>query len=184
MIRTLAIVFRIARIHNFLQFWNLHQKYLEELGRFSVYWAISSDALDMSKSIRRVPKFTAKWVSFLRFSEPSIRGVLNGIQGISTTTGMFLIYLLGSFFSWRQVSYVCAAVPIANILVAIFVSAKFFQEIPSFSMFTVKTSFSLPRCRKLRFGCFQKTVPTKPKEHCRCCVDGCQPKVFPLNSIN
>ncbi|XP_055307332.1 facilitated trehalose transporter Tret1-2 homolog [Sitodiplosis mosellana] len=32
-----------------------------------------------------------------------------------------MIYLLGSFISWRQVAYACALIPILNILVALFV---------------------------------------------------------------
>ncbi|XP_055301619.1 facilitated trehalose transporter Tret1-like isoform X2 [Sitodiplosis mosellana] len=54
-------------------------------------------------------------------SEASFRGILNAVCGISVTGGMFLIFLLGSFLSWRQVAYICAAVPILNILVAMFI---------------------------------------------------------------
>lgn len=54
-------------------------------------------------------------------SEPSVRGVLMGVSGISTTTGMFLIWMLGSFFSWRQVAFTCAAIPILSNLFALLV---------------------------------------------------------------
>lgn len=33
-----------------------------------------------------------------------------------------MVYLLGSFMSWRQVAYACAIIPMLNILVALFVS--------------------------------------------------------------
>ncbi|XP_055301620.1 facilitated trehalose transporter Tret1-like [Sitodiplosis mosellana] len=53
--------------------------------------------------------------------ESSVRGVLSAFGGICATGGMFMIFLLGSLLSWRQVCYICAAVPIANILVALLV---------------------------------------------------------------
>ncbi|XP_031639278.1 facilitated trehalose transporter Tret1-like [Contarinia nasturtii] len=54
-------------------------------------------------------------------SEPSVRGVLNAFSGIAATAGILMIFLLGSFLSWRQVSYACAIIPIFNVLVAIFI---------------------------------------------------------------
>ncbi|XP_055306844.1 facilitated trehalose transporter Tret1-like, partial [Sitodiplosis mosellana] len=47
--------------------------------------------------------------------------VLNAFSGIAAAAGIFMIFLLGSFLSWRQVSHACAVVPILNVLVAIFV---------------------------------------------------------------
>lgn len=44
-----------------------------------------------------------------------------GIAGINTTTGMFVIWMLGSFFSWRVVAFTCATIPILSILMALFV---------------------------------------------------------------
>lgn len=41
--------------------------------------------------------------------------------GISTTTGMFMIFLLGSLLPWRQVAFICTIIPICNIVVAYFV---------------------------------------------------------------
>lgn len=55
-------------------------------------------------------------------SEPSLRGILSAFSGISSTAGIFMVYLLGSFMSWRQVAYACAIIPMLNILVALFVS--------------------------------------------------------------
>lgn len=55
-------------------------------------------------------------------SQPSTRGVLNAFSGIAAASGIFMIFLLGSFLSWRQVSYACAIIPIFNVFVAIFVS--------------------------------------------------------------
>lgn len=54
-------------------------------------------------------------------SEPSVRGVLMGLSGCTTTTGIFLVWMLGSFFSWRVVAFTSAAIPILSILMAFFV---------------------------------------------------------------
>lgn len=45
-------------------------------------------------------------------SETSIRGVLLASAATFAAIGYFLIFLLGSFFSWRTVALICAIVPI------------------------------------------------------------------------
>lgn len=42
--------------------------------------------------------------------------------GISSTTGIFMVFLLGSLYSWRQVAFICAIIPIATLISVFFVS--------------------------------------------------------------
>lgn len=63
-------------------------------------------------------------IDHVRHSEPSIRGVLLAGAGIATTTGIFLVYFLGAFFTWRQVALICAVFPVINIFVAMFVRSS------------------------------------------------------------
>lgn len=72
---------------------------------------------------------------FFSASEPSIRGVLNACSGIAATAGIFMIFLLGSFLSWRQVSYACAIIPILNVIVGIFVRRYEWFEFLDFFFF-------------------------------------------------
>lgn len=53
--------------------------------------------------------------------EPSVRGVLSAGAGISGTAGIFMVFLLGSVIPWRHVAFICAAIPISNMLIAFFV---------------------------------------------------------------
>lgn len=55
-------------------------------------------------------------------SEPSIRGVLLSLTPIAGSAGNFLVQLLGSFLSWRQVSLITAALPIIIVIAICFVS--------------------------------------------------------------
>lgn len=57
-------------------------------------------------------------------SEPSIRGVLMACTGISSTTGIFIVYLLGTLLSWRQTALICAVIPITTLTAIFFVKFK------------------------------------------------------------
>lgn len=57
-----------------------------------------------------------------RRSEPSVRGILTACAGISATTGIFLVFLLGSLLAWRDVALICAFVPAVTMIAVCFVS--------------------------------------------------------------
>lgn len=80
-----------------------------------IYWR------DLVREQLLLPQTIAILYIFLLDSEPSIRGVLLAGCGIATTTGIFLVYLLGSLYTWRQVAMICAIFPALNILIALFV---------------------------------------------------------------
>lgn len=77
-------------------------------------------------------------LNFLNYcrSEPSLRGVLWAVAGFAANIGMFMIFLFGSFYSWRQVAYVCSIVPVINVLVAIFVSIDIEIELYCYRSFS------------------------------------------------
>lgn len=54
-------------------------------------------------------------------SEPSIRGFLSACAGISSSVGIFMVFLLGSLFSWRQVALICAIIPVTTMIAVFFV---------------------------------------------------------------
>lgn len=54
-------------------------------------------------------------------SEPSIRGTLLSLSTIAKNSGIFVVYLLGSFLSWRQVALACSIVPIIIIIAICFI---------------------------------------------------------------
>lgn len=56
-------------------------------------------------------------------SEPSIRGILMAFSGISATTGIFAVFLLGSLLSWRTVALFCALIPLMTLIAVFFVSS-------------------------------------------------------------
>lgn len=49
-------------------------------------------------------------------SQPSIRGTLLSLGPIARNSGQFVVYLLGSFLSWREVSLACATLPIIIVM--------------------------------------------------------------------
>ncbi|XP_072933464.1 facilitated trehalose transporter Tret1-like [Epargyreus clarus] len=54
-------------------------------------------------------------------SEPSIRGILTTLTNSFTSTGMFLAYLLGTVLPWRQAALVSLTVPVATMVLVLFV---------------------------------------------------------------
>lgn len=42
--------------------------------------------------------------------------------GISATSGIFMVYLLGAIMSWRRVALICAFIPVATMIAILFVS--------------------------------------------------------------
>lgn len=79
------------------------------------------------------------------FSEPSIRGILMACAGISSSTGIFMVFFLGSIFSWRQVALICAIVPIMTLIAVFFV-----PETPIFLISKRRTEDALNSLRWLR----------------------------------
>lgn len=49
------------------------------------------------------------------------------IGPLASSIGLFILYLLGSILSWRQVSLVCAAFPIIILVSVFFVCSNFFE---------------------------------------------------------
>lgn len=58
-------------------------------------------------------------------SEPTIRGTMLAIGSMSTTSGNFFIFLLGSFIPWRNVALFCAVTPIMTVLFAYLVCIEY-----------------------------------------------------------
>ncbi|KAI8437664.1 hypothetical protein MSG28_011914 [Choristoneura fumiferana] len=54
-------------------------------------------------------------------SDSSVRGVLTTLTNSFTSAGMFLAYLLGTVLPWRQAALVSLSVPLATMLVVLFV---------------------------------------------------------------
>ncbi|CAK1545675.1 unnamed protein product [Leptosia nina] len=54
-------------------------------------------------------------------SDASVRGILTTLTNCFTSTGMFIAYLLGTVLSWRQAALVSLTVPIATMLLVMFV---------------------------------------------------------------
>lgn len=82
-------------------------------------------------------KFDSRWefieeVFIILFSEPSIRGMLMACSGISSASGIFMVFFLGSFLSWRQVAFICAVIPISSIIAVFFVRKLNLSQIFAF----------------------------------------------------
>ncbi|XP_038207163.1 facilitated trehalose transporter Tret1-like [Zerene cesonia] len=54
-------------------------------------------------------------------SDPSVRGILTTLTNCFTSTGMFIAYLLGTVLTWRQAALVSLTVPVATMLLVLFV---------------------------------------------------------------
>lgn len=73
-------------------------------------------------------------------SEPSVRGTLLSLSTVARNAGIFVVYLLGSFLSWRQVSLACSSVPILILIAICFVNKikkllNLFKAAPPMSKF-------------------------------------------------
>lgn len=51
-----------------------------------------------------------------------VRDVLLSFMPIVRYLGQFIVYMMGSFLPWRQCSFICAALPIATVMIMYFVS--------------------------------------------------------------
>lgn len=58
-------------------------------------------------------------------SETSIRGPLLASTGIFGSIGLFTLFFLGAFLSWRKVALICVMVPISVLIAMLFVSFTF-----------------------------------------------------------
>lgn len=67
--------------------------------------------------LKEAPSF----IYISEISEPSMRGLMMTIAGISYSLGTFIVLALGSIFSWRQVSLLCALTPICCLTAILFV---------------------------------------------------------------
>lgn len=55
-------------------------------------------------------------------SQPSIRGILTSCAGIAVMLGIFIVFLLGSIMTWRNVALICLSVPLVTVVAICFVS--------------------------------------------------------------
>lgn len=58
------------------------------------------------------------------FSESYVRDIMTTLTGITTTFGIFIIYILGNLADWRTVALYCATVPIISFIALMFVRLK------------------------------------------------------------
>lgn len=49
-------------------------------------------------------------------AEPSVRGILTAIAGVSYAVGAAILYAIGNVFNWRQTALIVCSIPIATIL--------------------------------------------------------------------
>lgn len=66
-------------------------------------------------------KYLLRFYGYFSWSEPHIRGTLMGFLGISTTFGLFTVYLFGAFIAWRQVAVIATLFPVCALIGIIFI---------------------------------------------------------------
>lgn len=81
--------------------------------------------LGFSFGLKEAPSVT--YIS--EICQPSIRGTVITIGGISTSVGIFIAMAFGAVLSWRQVAFVCAIFPLACLIAVTFVSKTHIGEI-------------------------------------------------------
>lgn len=84
--------------------------------------------------------------------------------GISATSGIFLIFLLGTLLPWRSVAMICAAIPTFTVIAVYFVSIISMlkrQCIVTVSYFQWN-GCSMYRFQRHQFGCCPKIATMKP----------------------
>lgn len=89
--------------------------------------------------------------------ETSIRGMLLASAGLFGSFGLFALFVLGAFLSWRKVALMCVFVPICILFTTLFVSL---HNNANFHIEMLNSCFC--RCRKRRFGCYQRKRTPKP----------------------
>lgn len=112
-------------------------------------------------------------------SEPAIRGVLMACAGISSSAGIFMVFLLGTFLSWRQVALTCICIPASTLFAIFFVPGNFQSNVSSNSQFW-ESLFSF---KKLQFGWSGKVVPKTHLKPCSGFAVGSQQNLLQLNSV-
>lgn len=50
-------------------------------------------------------------------TEPSIRGILTSLCETSIGVATLLVFLLGIYFDWRTIAYICTAIPVITFIV-------------------------------------------------------------------
>ncbi|XP_055607908.1 facilitated trehalose transporter Tret1-like [Uranotaenia lowii] len=53
--------------------------------------------------------------------QPSIRGILTSCAGVAVMLGFFVVFLLGTFTTWRITALVCMSIPLATMIAICFV---------------------------------------------------------------
>lgn len=83
-----------------------------------------------SSSIRRISRRTIELFQrrisviltvYDKSSEPSVRGVITAMAGISATLGLLIVFTLGCFNAWRNVAIICLIMPVVTMVAVLFV---------------------------------------------------------------
>lgn len=111
-------------------------------------------------------------------SQPSIRGTLLSMTPLARNSGQLLVFLLGSFLSWRQVSFTCAGLPVIIVTAIYFVICNwtlnhFRIELLTFYWLRICFFLFLIRFPNHRIGCCQRIAWKMHKNHCNGCAVGC-----------
>lgn len=118
-------------------------------------------------------------------SEKSVRGIFLSVTPIAASFGQFIIYLLGSFTSWRHLALGVSILPII-IIVAVYLVIKFQLSTPTRNNMCLCwfhfNWFMYFRYRKRRIGCCRKIDQTTHSNPFSGCADGFRPKQFMTNS--
>lgn len=119
-------------------------------------------------------------------SEPSVRGTLLSLSTVARNGGIFVVYLLGSYLSWRDVSLVCSIFPIIT-----FIAICFVMPNSSYSNFSIRSirilntfCFSFWRFPSRLIGCYQKSVQKMHNNHYSGYEGGLARLLFKMNSKN
>lgn len=117
---------------------------------------------------------------FFYCSEPSVRGALTGLAGISVTSGIFLIYWMGNVMAWRMAASISATMPLVTAIAVCFVSDRISSSSISQTN-NLLIVYSHCRFRKHRSGCCPKIVRPMLYELYNGCAVGCPLPWFKTN---
>ena len=114
-------------------------------------------------------------------SEASVRGVLLSFAPIASSFGIFIVSLLGSFVSWRQVSLTTSVLPAIIVIAICFVRMTLLFASSSVSIVTSIKHLSLSRFLKHQTGYYQKIVQRKHNDRYNGYADGFEPMQYVMN---
>lgn len=128
------------------------------------------------------------WIEFSSifiFYFRQVRGTLLAISVIARQSGYAVIFLMGSFLTWRQCAIYIGILPVIIVIAICFVSwiSRILPRINHWNQHWFRLSFSHSffRFRRHQIGCYQKIVQKMRKSHCSGCVDGANPNWFKMN---